>query len=187
MSSPSTLDLIERIGQLIRFEQREIGIHEELHPIHIQVMQYLNKCNRYSDTPLALTHYLGSTKGTISQSLLVLERKHLLKKLADQKDKRMVHLQLTSKAKKLLKKIDDLVLSKDLMDDYSEEVQATVNNTLKTVLRDLQLRNNNRSFGQCSTCKFFVKEKANKYRCGLTQESLRLEETFKICLEHETN
>lgn len=73
------------------------------------------------------------------------------------------------------------------MNDYSEEVQDTVNNTLNTVLRDLQLRNNNRSFGQCSTCKFFIKEKANKYRCGLTQESLQPEETLKICLEHEHN
>ena len=187
MPTSSTLDLIERIGQLIRFEQREIGIRDELHPIHIQVMQYLNKCNRYSDTPLALTQYLGSTKGTISQSILVLERKQLLKKIADEKDKRMVHLKLTLKAKKLLKKIDELILSKNLMNQYSKDVQDTVDNTLQSILRDMQLRNNNRTFGQCSSCRFFLKEKGDKFRCGLTKEPLKLEETFKICLEHEIN
>ena len=181
----STLDLIERIGQLIRFEQREIGIREELHPIHIQVIQYLNKCNKYSDTPIALAQYLGSTKGTISQTILVLEKKQLLKKVTDDKDKRMVHLKLTAKAKKLLKKIDKIVFTKDLMDQYSEHVQDTVNHALKTLLTDLQVRNNNRTFGQCNTCRFFSVEDNNKFRCGLTLEPLKLEETLKICLEHE--
>ena len=185
MSSPSTLDLIERIGQLIRFEQREIGMREELHPIHIQVLQYLNKCNKYSDTPVAITQYLGSTKGTISQSILVLEKKQLLTKIPDPKDKRMVHLKLTAKAKKLLKKIDEIIFSKDLMVHYSDNTQATVNRTLKSVLTNLQIRNNNRTFGQCNTCRFFTIEDNNKFRCGLTLEPLKSEETFKICLEHE--
>lgn len=181
----STLDLIERIGQLIRFEQREVGIREELHPIHIQAMQYLNKCNRYSDTPLALSHYLGSTKGTISQSILVLEKKQLLKKSHDKKDKRIVRLKLTAKAKKLLQKIDDLVFTQDLLDKYDVQVQTTVNQTLQSILRDMQERNNNRTFGQCRTCRFFTIESKTKFKCGLTSESLKAEETLKICLEHE--
>ncbi len=182
---PSSLDLIERIGQLIRFEQREIGVREDLHPIHIQVLQYLDKCNRYSDTPLALSHYLGSTKGTISQSILVLEKKQLIKKVPDNKDKRVVHLKLTPKAKKVLLKIDEQIFTDDLLDKYSDHVNNTVNKTLQSILKDLQTRNNHRTFGQCSSCRFFTKEGENKYRCGLTSEPLKLEETVKICLEHE--
>ena len=97
----------------------------------------------------------------------------------------MVHLKLTAKAKKLLKKIDKIVFTKDLMDQYSEHVQDTVNHTLKTLLTDLQVRNNNRTFGQCNTCRFFSVEDNSKFRCGLTLEPLKLEETLKICLEHE--
>ena len=171
---PSSLDLIERIGQLIRFEQREIGVREDLHPTHIQVLQYLDKCNRYSDTPLALSHYLGSTKGTISQSILVLQKKQLLKKVPDKNDKRVVHLKLTPKAKKLLRKIDEEIFTEDLLSRYSDQVNSTVNETLKSILKDLQIRNNHRTFGQCSTCRFFTNEGENKFRCGLTSEPLKL-------------
>lgn len=185
LSMPSSLDLIERIGQLIRFEQREIGVREDLHPIHIQVLQYLDKCNRYSDTPLAISHYLGSTKGTISQSILVLEKKQLVKKITDSKDKRVIHLKLTTKAKKLLHKIDEQIFTEDLLNKYSNHINTTVNKTLKAILKDLQKRNNYRTFGQCSSCRFFTMEEENKFRCGLTLESLKFEETLKICVEHE--
>ena len=182
---PATLDLIERIGQLIRFEQREIGVREDLHPIHVQVLQYLGKCNRYSDTPLALSNYLGSTKGTISQSILVLEKKLLLKKISDKKDKRVIHLKLTPKAKKFLHKIDKQIFTDKLLNKYSDHVNNTVNKTLKSILKDLQTRNNHRTFGQCNSCRFFTIEGENRFRCGLTSEPLKSEETLKICLEHE--
>ena len=39
----------------------------------VLVLFYLNQANRFSNTPQALTEYLGLTKGTVSQTVLVLE------------------------------------------------------------------------------------------------------------------
>ena len=60
-----------------------------------RVLHYLSVCNRYSDTPMAVTEYLGQTKGTVSQTLKVLEKKALLFKEPDKDDKRVMHLKLT--------------------------------------------------------------------------------------------
>ena len=181
----TSLDLIERIGQLLRVEQREIALREELHSIHIQVLQYLHQCNRYSDTPAAISQYLGSTKGTISQSIMVLEKKRFIKKIPDLNDKRVIHLKLTAKANKLLQKIHHDLMAKDLFNKYSDNIQTTVHHTLQGILRDIQIRNNNRTFGQCNTCRFFTVEGEHKFKCGLTSEVLKPEESLKICLEHE--
>lgn len=58
-------------------------------------MIYLSLCNRYSDTPAALSNYLGMTRGTASQTLALLRRKKaLLKKNANTSNRRVVYLGL---------------------------------------------------------------------------------------------
>ena len=74
----------------------------ELQPVHMQVLDYLQRANRFSDTPLAVGEYLGLTKGNISQRLNVLENLDLIRKTADEYDGRVVHLRVTSAGKRLL-------------------------------------------------------------------------------------
>ncbi|MCI0482724.1 MAG: MarR family transcriptional regulator, partial [Candidatus Dadabacteria bacterium] len=64
--------LIERLGNLLRAEERAAGAG--LLPVHVRMLSYLSVCNRYSDTPAAVTEFAGATKGTSSQSIAVLER-----------------------------------------------------------------------------------------------------------------
>lgn len=71
-------------------------------PTHLSALRYLASCNRYSNTPLAVTEYLGLTKGTVSQSLNRLETYGFIVKSQDQRDKRSVHLELTVSARTLL-------------------------------------------------------------------------------------
>lgn len=45
---------------------------------------------------MAVTEYLGQTKGTVSQALKVLENKKYIPKHSDTDDKRITHLKVTN-------------------------------------------------------------------------------------------
>ena len=76
-------DLIERMSALIRSEERKKCSELGIQSVHLQVLDYLSRCNRYSDTPAALTNYLGMTRGTVSQTVLLLEKKGFIRKNVD--------------------------------------------------------------------------------------------------------
>src|SRR5207247_9188259 len=90
------LELVERLGNLMRTELRKSGAEESLQPVHLQALLYLSKANRYSNTPQALADYLGLTKGTVSQTLLLLDRRGLVERFEDDIDRRVVRLRLSS-------------------------------------------------------------------------------------------
>ncbi|WP_420831674.1 MarR family transcriptional regulator [Bathymodiolus japonicus methanotrophic gill symbiont] len=48
--------------------------------MHFQVLEYLSLCNKYSDTPAAIANYLGMTRGTVSQTLIIFEKRAYIKK-----------------------------------------------------------------------------------------------------------
>ena len=61
--------LIDRLGRLMRS-----GEHAgDLNPAQWEALRYLARANRFSRTPAALAQYLGSTRGTVSQTLIALE------------------------------------------------------------------------------------------------------------------
>ena len=51
------LELVERLGNLMRTELRRAGSDESLQPVHLQSLIYLSKANRYSNTPQAGEHF----------------------------------------------------------------------------------------------------------------------------------
>ena len=88
--------LLERLGALIQQSVRDAAARQGLLPIHIQVLHYLMRANRYSDLPIAIAEYFGITRGTVSQTLAVLERKGLLTKEPDAQHGKRVHLKPVS-------------------------------------------------------------------------------------------
>ena len=94
MKSSTIFNLIEYIAALIRSEERKRCAELKLQLVHFQILKYLSLCNKYSDTSAAITNYLGLTRGTVSQSLILLEKRDLIKKNQDQMDKRVFHIQL---------------------------------------------------------------------------------------------
>ena len=90
------LELVERLANLMRAELRKAGTEERLQLVHLQALVYLVKANRYSNTPQALAAYLGLTKGTVSQTLLILDRRGLIERYQDDVDRRVVRLRLST-------------------------------------------------------------------------------------------
>ncbi|NIP29639.1 MAG: MarR family transcriptional regulator [Candidatus Dadabacteria bacterium] len=180
MKLKSVIDQIERIGNLIRSEEKKLISGQRLQPVHVQVLKYLSICNKYSNTPMAVSSYIGNTKGTTSQTLIVLEENGYINKEQNKRDKRGVNLFLTVKGKKLLNKLSKIYIKQDLSLTGIEETEKFLDSFLKY----LQKSNSFRTFGACRTCRYFLTEDTG-FRCGLTKEILKPDETSLICYEHE--
>ncbi|KAB2310093.1 winged helix-turn-helix transcriptional regulator [Betaproteobacteria bacterium SCN2] len=178
------LDTVERLGNLLRVGLRQAGVAQGLQPIHLQALLYLNEANRYSNTPQALAEYLGLTKGTVSQSLLLLARRRLIARHADDKDGRVVRLTLTDKGKEVLKELGLTNAWRDALQSASPARLSSATKVLKEALATLQARNGYRSFGVCVTCRHNLHIGPRSYVCGLTKEKLSSREVSKICREH---
>jgi DNA-binding MarR family transcriptional regulator len=188
MNTLRLFDLLERIGTLLRAEERKTATILNLHPIHLQVLRYLAQCNRYSNTPRGVSKYLGTTKGTTSQSLLVLQRHGYLQKKPDLNDQRVLHLVLTPKGQTLVSTLNSLFDKKALYADLEMSDLQIAQRVIEQLLRNFQKANHHQTFGQCHTCRYLVvTEGKNLFRCGLTQEALTASETVKICQDHASS
>lgn len=176
---------LERISNLIRTETRKAGLAEKLQPVQLEALYYLSHCNRYSNTPAGVTEYLGLTKGTVSQTLGVLETAGFIEKRPDFKDRRVVHLQITDAGQQV---ISDLFPPRALtktLETMSESAQNALEVQLGALLRALQTGNQYKTFGVCQSCRFHRIEEDDSRRCGLTGETLQLSDGEKICREHQ--
>lgn len=172
--------LLERLGALIHQSVRDSAAHHGLLPIHLQILGYLHQANRYSDLPIAVAEFFGITRGTVSQSLAVLERTGFVVKAPDPQHGRRVHLKLTAAGRTVLR------------NSWAQRLETALSSAplpapaldlaLRGLLLALQRQNGQRAFGICHQCTHFLK-KPGGTRCGLTGEPLAREQTVRICRE----
>ncbi len=177
-------EFVERLSNLLRVEERRCGADYGLQPVQLEALHYLAICNRYSDTPRAVAEYLGLTKGTVSQTLKVLESKSLITKTSDGRDKRVIHLKPSPAGQRLLEKAIPAPSLQAACARLPEEQQASIVAGMKTLLLACQRANSMKSFGLCHTCLHNQRTGEGGYFCGLTQEALSTEEVMRICREH---
>ncbi|MCU7845646.1 MAG: MarR family winged helix-turn-helix transcriptional regulator [Candidatus Thiodiazotropha sp. (ex Monitilora ramsayi)] len=175
---------LERLSNLLRVEAREQGAHEGLLPVQLEALHYLFQCNRYSDTVQGVSEYLGQTKGTVSQTLKVLQSRELLEKKPDMKDRRLVHLKITRKGRRLLTNVVPARFLVEALDGKQTGEVDQLADLLRSLLRDAQAARQMKTFGACKTCRF-NESAGSGYRCGLTGESLSKPDTERICREHQ--
>jgi len=183
MHARKTLYLIDRISTLIRSEERKQFAVYGLQPVHGQILEYLAQCNKFSNTPAAITEYLGLTKGTVSQSIQILVRKGYIEKRTDPDDLRVVHLTLTEAGQQLVENFSSIELFDHIDRKIAAEKFTTIEDALVKTLTALQQANQSKSFGLCKTCQHFA-EIDSHYHCKLTELPLTPAETEKICREH---
>ncbi len=186
MSNTKVASLIERLGNLLRSQERTAGSNSGLQSIHVQMLGYLSQCNRYSDTPVAVTEFVGATKGTTSQSINILEKKSFILKRPDKVDGRVIHLDLTDKGAHFVKNEFPPREFRDALNGLNSDDRESLAILLTKLLIQLQRKNNGKLFGVCHTCKHFKEFGLDDtHQCGLTLEPLSEEESFQICREHE--
>lgn len=184
MNTDSIYDYLERIANLIRTDVRKMGVAKGLQPVQLEALHYLSRCNRYSNTPVAVADYLGLTKGTVSQTLGVLESSGLIEKQADRHDRRVVHLNLTDEGLRVVSDAIPPNVLRFAVGGLSDGSRSEITASLNRVLRELQTANNLKTFGSCKTCRHHLIQEDGARRCGLTMEWLTETDAEKICREH---
>jgi len=153
--------------------------------VQLQALLFLSRANRYSDRPAAVADYLATTRGTVSQTLRVLEERGLIAKEPDQTDRRQVHLRVTGAGRKVVRRASRAGVLEEAVSGLGKGEAAHLDGALADLLRTLQSANGHISFGVCRTCRHFQKEGGGAFRCGLTGEPLAARESELLCREHE--
>lgn len=183
-SLPSTTalrgaQLIERLGRLLRADDHAAG----LNPAQTEALGYLARANRFSRTPAALAEYLGSTRGTISQTLIALEAKGLLDRQTNARDGRSVVFSVTKAGSRFLQTSPVRELATAI--DHTGKA-ADLADTLESALRTAIILRGRRAFGTCQTCLHFRRDQsrgATPHHCALLDEPLREADAVLICAE----
>lgn len=183
MTDPRLHALLTCLARALQSEQRQAAVAGGLLPVQWSILAYLRDANRYSNTPQALADFLGLTKGTVSQSLKLLEAHDWISRQADAKDRRIVRLALTASGAGQLDTSADESWQAAIGQLPAPERQA-VENTLATLLRNWQQSRTGRTFGVCRTCRHFCPGPP-EHHCGLTGEALSEDDSQRICREHE--
>lgn len=182
MNTASLPQLLNALSRAMLFEQRQAAAGAGLLPVQLAMLGYLRDANRYSNMPQCLAEYLGLTKGTVSQSLKILEERGWVLRQPDGADRRVVRLTLSEAGLKALERADD-----DAWRIAAQHLPANERERLRSLLTRLlsswQQERNGKTFGVCRTCRHF-RQGESSHQCGLTGEALSEADSEQICREH---
>jgi DNA-binding MarR family transcriptional regulator len=171
---------VERLSRLMRAAEHDEG----LNPAQWEALRYLARANRFSNSPGALTRYLGATKGTISQTVIALERKGFIVKTAREGEKRSVELRLTAKGEEVLGK-DPWAKLAAAAQELGGKTKRRLAKGLRELLDGELKRGAHLSFGLCATCRYFrEKGSGDGHHCMLLEAPLSKDDARRICVEH---
>lgn len=177
--------MMERLARLMRAREHDDG----LNPAQWEAMRFLDRANRFSNSPGALTQYLGATKGTISQTLMALERKGYIAKAARPGERRSLALTLTAKGEEALKR-DPWGGLAAMAGDLAGKTRRRMAKGMSALLAEQLRQGGHKSFGLCASCRFFREkgrnaDQAGPHLCMLLEQPLSAADSKRICVEHE--
>jgi DNA-binding MarR family transcriptional regulator len=176
---------LERLARLMRAREHEDG----LNPAQREALRFLSRANRFSNSPGSLTRYLGATKGTVSQTVMALERKGFITKSLRAGGRKTISLTLTDKGKAALARDPWSGLAK-AADELGGKTRRRLARGLSELLEGELLRSGLASFGACSTCRYFRErgrsdDAKGPHLCMLFEEPLTEDDAGRICREHQ--
>ncbi len=174
---------LERLARLMRAGEHEGG----LNPAQWEALRYLARANRFSNSPIALTRFLGSTKGTISQTIKALERKGFIAKSPRENEGRSICLALTEKGREALTR-DPLAELSISLDELGGKTRRRLAKGLSELLETELKRREQPGFGSCASCRYFRQkgretDPLGPHQCMLFDAALSETESRLICVE----
>lgn len=172
-------DLLQRISRTARGLQYAHG----LNPAQWEGLRFVAGANRFSRTPGALATFLGTTKGTASQTLIALEKKGYLARRSDHGDRRVAYLEPTSAGEAMLAN-DPLRLLDEVAASLPADEATALRCGLERLTRKLAARNGGCEMGVCKACGHVQGPVAdgNAVMCGLKQAELSASEATRLCI-----
>lgn len=177
----SLAGLLGRMGRMARGLQYAEG----LNPAQWECLRFLALANRHSRTPSALAAYLGSTKGTASQTVIALEGKGLLRRVRGGGDRRVTTLEVTEGGDALLNR-DPLLSLGRVLAGLPHDVAQSLVIGLTRLEDELTERHGRRSFGVCAKCGHFRAANGGAFaRCEKLKTDLDIGEIHRICVDFQ--
>lgn len=173
----SILEMLERIGRLTQAEQWT----NDLNPTQLAALKYLARANRFSRAPSHVADYLGTTRGTVSQTLKALVRKGLIKEVRSDADRRSIRYDLCAGHDQALDV--ETSIAKAVAQMGADELLPLSEGLRNLLTTTLEMRGN-RTFGMCNSCKHHHKQADGKAYCALLKVDLEPHQTTQICHEH---
>ena len=182
MAGSETIAMIDRLARIAAHDAHTAG----LKPVQWEALRFLARANRFSRTPGALTAYLGATKGTVSQTLMTLERAGYVEKSADDADRRTVRLELTDTGRDMLAR-DGTERMRSALKSISEADREALATGAAALLKARIAIDGGRPFGICRDCRFFERDAQGpaQHFCRLMTEPLSEGDAANICVEQE--
>lgn len=178
------LDTIDRLSRLARTGRQR----DELIPAQREALSYLARANRISRTPGALAQYLGTTKGTVSQTLIALERRGYLAKVANPSDARSVQLELTEAGRSVLFEAPLESIAR-AMQSLPASRRSEIDEAFSSLLTAMVAETGGKPFGVCKACRHFEADQphpqAGPHRCRLLGVPLSASDAELICAEQQ--
>lgn len=168
----------ELITRLARLNAAETW-GDDLNPAQMSAIGYLARANRFSRSPSHVAEYLGTTRGTMSQTLKALVRKGYVSEVRSETDKRSISFDLTPEGAKVAARSGAL---ESAIKAIPAQDKALLEQTLSTALLTLIDENGGRSFGVCNRCRHHLHQNGAPF-CDLLKLTLKSEETHQICHE----
>ena len=169
-------DLVGRLGRAAHCLQ----FAEGLNPAQWEALRFLARANCYSRSPTALAEYLGTTKGTASQTIRALEAKGYIARKAHPKDKRVVTLDLTGEGTAILGR-DPIRRVENAATALPAEMGEAIRSGLAALMGRLQADCGGTSFGQCQQCGH-LRGEGEAQKCGLNGDVLSEGDREKLCV-----
>lgn len=145
------------------------------------MLGYLARANRFSRSPSHVADYLGTTRGTATQSLKSLNQKGYVTERRSELDKRVVSYDLTDAGQNAIRAPDPLQAA--LTSIRGTEKDRLQGGLLQDLLLHILDQNKGREFGLCKTCRHHDK-RTNGSFCALLNVELTPEEGGdQICHE----
>ncbi len=174
------IDLFDRLARVAGNDRTASG----LNPVQWEALRFFARANRFSCNPSGLRQYLGVTKGTVSQSIIALEKKGLLKKVPDARDRRGVEVRLTAAGRKLLAD-DPLNRWQADLAALSAAERESLEAALEHLVRAALNNRERQPFGFCRDCMHFARdhESGEPHFCALLEVPLSADDSQLICRE----
>ena len=181
MTASNTSRIRAMINRLARLD----ALHawsDDLNPTQIAVLEYLSQANRFSRSPSHVAAYLGTTRGTVSQTLKALVRKGYAGERQSRVDKRSISFDLTDAGRELL-------LNETAVENTLRQLRAGDADQLESMLREILnttlLARGGKPFGMCRNCRYHQLRETGRF-CTLLNVELSADEAEQICHEQQS-
>ena len=174
-----TANLIRaQLLRLARLDAAETW-NADLNPAQIAALDYLARANRFSRAPSHVAAYLGTTRGTTSQTLKALVRKGYVRETRSHADKRSITCDLTEAGRQMAVRGGALLAA---ISAAPAGDQAVLQTGLSAVLARVLSTHEGRGFGLCADCAHHQRRNDGSY-CVLLSVPLAPTEAEQICHE----